>query len=127
IGDDVFAVMLGAIVLAGAVAAVAGVMYAATENFVVPTVLGTETTINVLLMTIIGGAGTLGGPALGSGVVRLAGTLLSSYTERWRLALGLLYALIVLFLPQGIAGLARSLRRVSAARTQARAEVRAAR
>lgn len=127
IGYNVFAFKLGAIVLAGAVAAVAGVMYAATENFVVPTVLSTETTINVLLMTIIGGAGTLGGPALGAGVVRLAGTLLSSYTDRWRLALGLLYALIVLFLPHGIAGLARSLRRIAAARAGARAEVRAAR
>ena len=108
IGYNVFAFKLGAIVLAGAVAAVAGVMYAATENFVVPTVLSTETTVNVLLMTIIGGAGTLGGPALGAGVVRPGGhAALSPTRERWRLALGLLYALIVLFLPQGIAGVAR--------------------
>lgn len=127
IGYNVFIFKLGALVLAGVVASIAGVMYAATENFVVPTVLSTETTIQVLLMSIIGGVGTLGGPALGAGVVRLAGTLLSSYTERWRLLLGLLYALIVLFLPNGIAGLTRTWRRMTgsrAPREAARAAVR---
>lgn len=111
VGYNVFAFKLGSIVLSGVVAALAGVMYAATENFVVPSVLGTETTISVLLMSIIGGVGTLGGPALGAVIVRLTGTVLSSYTERWRLVLGLLYALIVLFLPGGLAGLARTWRR----------------
>jgi branched-chain amino acid transport system permease protein len=115
IGYNVFAFKLGAIVLSGVVAALAGVMYAATENFVVPSVMGTETTIQVLLMAIIRGVGTLGGPALGAGIVRLAGTLLSSYTERWRLLLGLLYALIVLFLPGGLAGIARRWRRAASA------------
>lgn len=114
LGYNVFAFKLGATVLAGSVAALAGVMHAAAENFVVPTVLGTETTVQALLMTIIGGAGTLGGPALGAGIVRLAGTVLSSYTERWRLLLGLLYALIVLFLPGGLAGVVRAWRAVVA-------------
>ena len=127
VGYNVFLFKLGALVLAGVVAALAGVMYAATENFVVPTVLSTETTINALLMTIVGGVGTLGGPALGSGVIRLAGTLLSSYTERWRLLLALLYALIVMFLPHGMAGLARTWRRLAGNAAPARPEAKATR
>lgn len=122
VGYNVFAFKLGALVLAGVVASLAGVMYAATENFVVPTVLGVDTTIQVLLMSIIGGVGTLGGPALGAGIIRLAGTLLSSYTERWRLALGVLYALLVLFLPGGLAGLARAFGRRREARRSAAGE-----
>lgn len=115
LGYNVLAFKLGAFVLSGMVAALAGVMLAATDNFVVPSVLGAETTIQALLMTIIGGVGTLGGPALGAGIVRLAGTLLSSYTVRWRLLLGILYALIVLFMPGGLAGLVRNWRRRPAA------------
>ncbi|MEW8977756.1 MAG: branched-chain amino acid ABC transporter permease [Symbiobacterium sp.] len=119
LGYNVFAFKLGSLVLAGMVASLAGVMYAATENFVVPSVVGVDTTIQVLLMSIIGGVGTLGGPALGAGIIRLAGTLLSSYTERWRLALGALYALLVLFLPSGLAGLARAVgRRLEARRVR---------
>ncbi len=105
LGYNVFAYKLGALTLAGVLASLAGVIYAAAENFVVPGVLGTETTINVMLMTIIGGAGTLSGPLVGAAVVKLAGTVLSTYTERWRLVLGIGYALIVLFLPAGLAGL----------------------
>lgn len=105
LGYNVFAYKLGALTVAGVVAALAGAMYGVSENFVVPGVLGTETTINAMLMTIIGGAGTLTGPVLGAAIVKLLGVVLSSYTERWRLILGLLYALIVLFLPQGLTGL----------------------
>ncbi len=105
LGYNVFLYKLGALVLAGVIASFAGVMYAVSENFVVPVVLGTETTINAMLMTIIGGAGTLGGPLLGAAIVKLLGVVLSSYTERWRLVLGILYGVIVIFLPQGLAGL----------------------
>ncbi len=104
LGYNVFAHKLVTLVLAGVFASLAGVVYAASENFVVPGVLGTETTINGMLMVIIGGAGTLSGPIVGSAVVRLAGIMLSTYTMRWRLILGLGYALVVLFMPGGLAG-----------------------
>ena len=104
LGYNVFAHKLVALSLAGVFAAWAGVMYGAAENFVVPGVLGTVTTINGMLMVIIGGAGTLSGPIVGATIVQLAGVLLSSYTRRWRLVLGVGYALVVMFMPGGLAG-----------------------
>jgi branched-chain amino acid transport system permease protein len=70
-------------------------------------------TINVLLMTIIGGAGTLVGPMLGAGVFQLLGYGLNTqFGPRWPLILGIVFVLLVLFFPQGIVGTWRT-RRVS--------------
>ncbi|MCL5046335.1 MAG: branched-chain amino acid ABC transporter permease [Actinobacteria bacterium] len=104
IGYNVFAYKLAAIILAGLLAALAGMFYALSYAYVSPQALAVDTTINVLLMTIIGGAGTLAGPVLGAGVVRILGQVLSSFFERWLLVFGLIYVLTVIFLPRGIMG-----------------------
>jgi branched-chain amino acid transport system permease protein len=61
-----------------------------------------------LLMVIVGGAGTLLGPALGAGVVVFLRNLVSAYTERWLLVLGLIYVLVVLCALHGIVGVLRT-------------------
>ncbi len=71
-------------------------------------------TIEVMLMTVLGGAGTLIGPMLGAAAVRLlAYTLpnlkeISPLLERWQLILGLIYIGTVMFLPYGIVGTYRT-------------------
>ena len=56
-------------------------------------------------MTIIGGAGTLIGPMIGAGVYQLLGYWLNTqFGPRWPLILGLIFVLLVLFLPRGLAG-----------------------
>jgi branched-chain amino acid transport system permease protein len=57
---------------------------------------------------IVGGAGTLLGPALGTGVIVFLRNLVSAYTERWFLVLGLIYVLVVLCTPHGIVGMLRA-------------------
>ena len=70
-----------------------------------PDVFNVETTINALLMTIIGGVGTLVGPMLGAGVLQLLGYWLNDiFGPRWPLLIGVVYILLVLFLPYGIVG-----------------------
>ena len=67
--------------------------------------LGVDTTINALLMTIIGGVGTLSGPMLGAGIYQLLGYWLNTqFGPRWPLILGLVFVLLVLFLPNGLVG-----------------------
>ena len=60
-----------------------------------------------LLMVIIGGTGTLGGPVLGAAAFILLQSLVSTYTERWMLILGATFILFVLFAPGGIVGALR--------------------
>ncbi len=109
IGYNVFALKLAVMTLAGLLAAAAGMVYALFYAYVSPQAMAIDTTVNVLLMTIIGGAGTLTGAVLGSGVVRILGQVLSSFFDRWLLVFGVIYVLIVMFLPQGIMGLRRGL------------------
>ena len=62
-------------------------------------------------MTIIGGSGTLIGPRIGAAVLQLLGYALNLYLGSvWQLVFGLIYVLLVLFLPFGIVGTWRSRR-----------------
>ena len=61
-------------------------------------------------MVILGGAGTLIGPAIGAALIVLLENIISAYTERWLLLLGLIYVLVALFAPRGLVGFVRDFR-----------------
>ena len=96
-----------AFVIAGIVAGMAGSLYTQFVGSITPDAFFWTTSGEVLLMVIIGGTGTLGGAALGAAAFILLQSLVSSYTERWMLILGLTFILFVLFAPGGIAGALR--------------------
>lgn len=108
LGFNVFRYKLLSNVVAGVLAAFAGIAYALLNQFVMPNILGVDQTIGVLLMTIVGGMGTLAGPIIGAVVVTLSGDWLASLAkihplfERWPIIFGLLYIVIILTMPGGI-------------------------
>lgn len=105
IGYNTFVYKLIALCLSGVMAGLAGAMNALWNLNANPSMLSVNTTINALLMTIIGGVGTLVGPMLGAGVLQLLGYWLNAaFGPRWPLIFGVVYILIVLFLPYGIVG-----------------------
>ncbi len=107
VGYPVNRYKLLAFVIAGIVAGVAGSLYTEFEGSITPDAFFWTTSGEVLLMVIIGGTGTLGGAALGAAAFILLESLVSSYTERWMLMLGLTFILFVLFAPGGIVGALR--------------------
>ena len=96
-----------AFVIAGTIAGVAGSLYTQLVGSITPDAFLWTTSGEALLMVIIGGTGTLGGALLGAGAFILLQSLVSSYTERWMLLLGLTFILFVLFAPGGIVGALR--------------------
>ena len=105
IGYNTFVFKLIAVTLSGVMAALAGSMNAMWNMNANPGMVSLTTTINALLMTIIGGAGTLIGPMLGAGVFQLMGYFLNIwFGPRWPLIFGIVFILIVLFFPYGIVG-----------------------
>ncbi len=98
-----------AFVVAGGFAGVAGVLYAFYNRFVSPPDLHLAASAEAVLMVILGGAGTLFGPLAGAGIVVFLRNLVSAYTQRWMLILGVVFVLTVLYAPQGVAGGARAL------------------
>ncbi|MEG0451196.1 MAG: branched-chain amino acid ABC transporter permease [Lysinibacillus sp.] len=97
-------------VVAGGVASLAGSLYAISLRFVNTSVMAMDITLDALLMTIIGGVGTLIGPILGAGVIEFSQHYLSGLArqypifERWIIFFGILYILAVIFFPRGIVG-----------------------
>jgi len=97
-----------AVLIAGGVAGIAGILFVYYHGFVSPAELSLVLSAEGLLMVILGGSGTLFGPALGAIVVVFLRNLISAYTERWLLILGLIYLLVVLCAPNGIVGAIRA-------------------
>jgi branched-chain amino acid transport system permease protein len=107
VGYPVGRYKLLAFVIAGTVAGIAGALYTQFQGSVSPDAFLWTTSGEALLMVIIGGTGTLGGAFLGAAAFILLQSLVSSYTERWMLILGLTFVLLVLFAPGGIVGTLR--------------------
>jgi branched-chain amino acid transport system permease protein len=107
VGYPVNRYKLLAFVVGGTVAGVAGSLYAQLVGSISPDAFLWTTSGEALLMVIIGGTGTLGGAMLGAAAFILLQSLVSSYTERWMLILGLTFVLLVLFAPGGILGALR--------------------
>ncbi len=96
-----------AFVIAGVIAGVAGSLYSQFNGSITPDAFFWTTSGEALLMVIIGGTGTLGGAVLGAAAFILLQSLVSTYTERWMLILGVTFILFVLFAPGGIVGALR--------------------
>ena len=110
VGYNVQRYKLAAFVIAGAFAGLAGALRAQFNFFVAPDTLYWTTSGIVLVMVIIGGAGTLIGPALGAALVQVLQNLISSYTDRWPLLLGAIFILFVLYAPKGMMGIVEQLK-----------------
>jgi branched-chain amino acid transport system permease protein len=92
--------------LAGAIAGLAGGLYAFHEGFVGPNMLGVVLSTQIVLYALFGGVGTLLGPIIGVIAIEIAGFWLAdSFPETWPIILGLLLLLITLFWPTGLLGI----------------------
>ena len=94
-------------ILAGLFASVAGVMWAYYNGFVSPTYLDLTASSELFLMVTLGGPGTLLGPVLGAGTIVLLKNVISAYTQRWLLILGIVYIVTILAAPKGVWNLGR--------------------
>jgi branched-chain amino acid transport system permease protein len=121
IGIDRRRVQWRAFVIAGAGAGLAGALFAFLKGSVFPDTMGVSTSIDGLVMVLLGGVETVSGPIVGAIVYKLLSIWLVSHTDYSKLVLGLVIIGLVLIFPKGIAGSLRlrRLRRGVAAREKA--------
>ncbi len=96
---------LKAIVFAvgGAIAGLAGGLYAFHEGFVWPNMLGVVFSTQVVLYVLFGGSGTLIGAVIGAIIIEGVSFYLSdNYRDVWPIILGVLLLLVILFRPLGL-------------------------
>jgi branched-chain amino acid transport system permease protein len=90
--------------IAGGVAGLAGALIANQHGFVSPNLLHWTQSGTLLIMVILGGVGLLYGGVAGAVAMLLLEEILSSWTEHWKLGLGLVLLFVVLRAPRGIGG-----------------------
>jgi branched-chain amino acid transport system permease protein len=111
LGYDVWLYKYCAFILASAFTALAGALYTFYNMCVGLDSLNIVRSAEVLLMVVLGGAGTLLGPALGAALIVFLESFISSYTRHWLLCMGLIYVVSTLCAPQGLVGLFRKFHR----------------
>jgi branched-chain amino acid transport system permease protein len=105
LGYNTFYFKVVALVVASITAALAGTLHAFYQPIISPNIASLTFTVSALLMILLGGVGTLSGALLGAAMYRL----LAFFLDRWLgesadFFLGLIYVLLVLFVPYGVVG-----------------------
>src|SRR5262245_55405382 len=99
-----------AFIIAGAFGGLAGVLWAHTAGIVSPVNVELPTSVDALLMAVLGGSGTLVGGVIGSFIVFGLREYLSTLVPWWQYVLGAVYVLTILYLPTGLMGIPERLR-----------------
>jgi branched-chain amino acid transport system permease protein len=107
LGYDVWRYKLIAFVLSGSFAAFAGAAYALMFAYAGSTLASIQYSIHPLLWTLLGGAATVLGPVLGTGLMFLLVDFASGFTTASLLFVGVVLIVLVLFFPKGILGTLR--------------------
>jgi len=105
IGINVRKFKLQGWMLACTLAGVSGGLFTFLKGSVSPTMMDPNAGGAVLMMTLLGGLGSLWGPFIGAGLFIFGQDYISTMTEHWMIFMGLAVMLLVLFMPKGIAGL----------------------
>jgi branched-chain amino acid transport system permease protein len=115
LGYNTRAYKIAVVAMSYALGGLAGALYAPFAGFANTELLFWLLSGQVLIMVIIGGAGTLVGPILGAMFFLMVQQELSNYTDSWALFFGVIFILFVLFAPEGLWGLATARFRKKAA------------
>jgi branched-chain amino acid transport system permease protein len=99
-----------AFIIAGAFGGLSGVLWAHANGIITPETVVITTSVDALLMTVLGGAGTLIGGAIGAGIVFGLREYLSTLVPWWQYVLGGVYVLTILYLPTGLMGIPERVR-----------------
>jgi len=108
LGYNVWLYKFIAFIISGTFAGLAGILLTYYTTFVGPNQLHISYSFEGVLMVVLGGPGTLFGPALGAGVITFGKNIISSYTQHWPLIIGCIYILVVAYFPRGIGNLIKT-------------------
>ena len=106
VGIDTASYKLRALVISAFLTALGGALYASAFQYIVPdSVLTIEISVQMAIITMLGGAGTLPGPVIGAALLLGASEVFKNrFQESHLLIYGILIVVVVLFLPEGIVG-----------------------
>lgn len=121
IGIPVYRRKMQAFVIGGYIAGVAGVLLGYNSYYISPDLFGFYESFLLFVALVLGGAGTLSGPLIGSAILMGLPEVFRFATEGRYLTLGLVFVVVMAIAPDGLAGIAGRLARLTRRRTRPRA------
>lgn len=103
---------IGAITFAAFIASIGGVVLVLDRAQVDPDVVSLGSTLDILVVAVIGGIGSLGGVFLGALVLTFLDNFAQDFTDRYQSLTGVVFIIVLLFAPAGIAGIGKQVKRV---------------
>jgi len=102
LGYDIWLHKFMAFVIAAIFAGISGALFCFYNSFVSPAELSLYRSAEAMIAVILGGAGTLVGPAAAAILILMLRFTVSAFTVHWGIVLGIIYICVVLFAPRGI-------------------------
>lgn len=115
-GDELAAATLGintsryklvAFIISASLAALSGSFYAHYMQFIAPEMVGMSASINLVIMSALGGPGTLWGPLLGTLLLTMLPNFIAFAQNYQLLLFGVIFLVTIVFFPGGLAGLTK--------------------
>jgi branched-chain amino acid transport system permease protein len=106
IGFETLGPKRAAFTLAAVIAALSGALYPMLRGFVSPELMYFSTSGNAVVTVVLGGAGTLIGPLLGSALLTGLKSIIGTWTVHHHIVIGLIFVVVVIAAPRGIVGVA---------------------
>lgn len=119
LGYNVNRYRTAALVLSAFVASVGGVILVFDRNQVDPSFVSLDATLNILVVAVVGGIGSIGGVFIGGLVFSLLQNFAQDFTDRYMTLTGLVFIAVLLFFPSGLVGLGPIFRRLFSRRAKA--------
>jgi branched-chain amino acid transport system permease protein len=119
VGFDAGRYRLAAFAIAGALGGLAGALRALFDGTVPIDAVSIDRSGSFVIYTVVGGVQTIFGPVLGTAVIMYLENVLSAKTDAWRLIEGVIFVLVIVFLPAGIIGTIKNRRKRSRAQSRA--------
>lgn len=104
VGVQIFRMRLAAFVISAIYCGIGGTILAVTTGLADPELAYWTHSGNLVFMAVLGGSGTFVGPAVGALAFVLLQDFVMAITQYWRFVMGGVLVLLVIFLPQGLAG-----------------------
>jgi urea transport system permease protein len=107
LGFDVPGYQIFFFVVSAGIAGFAGMLYVVASEFASPTFMDLTFSISMVIWAAVGGRGSLLGACIGAILINTIEAAVSEtemFVEAWRVIIGLIFVLVVLFMPRGLAG-----------------------
>ncbi|MHB8278229.1 MAG: branched-chain amino acid ABC transporter permease [Candidatus Humimicrobiaceae bacterium] len=111
LGYNVSLIKWIAFMISSFISSISGVLFVYFVRLINPDSIGLTAAVNVMIASIFGGINSIFGAILGTGIIKTFEIVLSGITQRYLLIIGIMFLLVIIFIPKGIISIIEQIRK----------------